>query len=719
LFRHLRAAIFQSGTATHTDGFHMSDTSVFDTRNIHPIGGRPDNVDDSTLLHWYRLMHTGRTLDEKAARYLKMSKGWSYHAPCAGHEGIQLALGLSVDRGRDFLFPYYRDLMTALAAGLTVEEIILNGLSKATDIASGGRHMSNHFAKPALRIQNVSSCVGSHSLHAVGVARAARYFGGPEIAWYSSGESASSEGYFYEAVSGACRERLPVVFVLQNNGYGISVPVHEQSANTNVADNFRGFRHLEVFNCDGTNIFDSWKTLQQAMAYVRSGEGPAMVHADCVRIGAHSNSDRHELYRSEEELAETYRRDPLLRFRAWLLQENIADDTVLDAIENENLADIDLAAQRAEAAPDPDPSTVTKHVFPDDTHVCPLSQSQFEAGLASDSSDTEQVTLREAINLTLIDEFRRNPSTFLWGQDVASGEKGGIFNVTKGMQQEFGGGRVFNAPIAEDFILGTANGFCRYSDDIWVVVEGAEFADYFWPAMEQLVNTAHESWRSNGQFTPNIIVRLASGGYIQGGPYHSQSIEGALASIPGVRIVMPASAEDASGLLRCAFRTRGLTVYLEPKFLYNHAWGKGAYPAPHLCVPIGRARLRRRGRDLSIITWGNTVHLALAAAERLAGEGMDVDVLDLRSILPFDQDAIAECVHRTGKAMIVHEAGLTGGFGGEIAAWIAEHLFENLDAPVRRIASLDCPVGFARALEEAALVGVDDIHAAAVALASY
>lgn len=697
----------------------MSDIPSAPVFDLYPIGGRAAHVDDATLIAWYKLMHCGRALDEKAARYLKMSKGWSYHAPCAGHEGIQLAMGLSVRGGVDFLFPYYRDLMTVLAAGLTCEEIILNGLSKADDPASGGRHMSNHFAKPSLRIQNVSSCVGSHSLHAVGVARAARYFGGDEIAWYSSGEAATSEGYFYEALSGACREKLPVIFVLQNNGYGISVPVHEQSANTNIADNFRGFRNLLVLNCDGTNIFDSWTTLQSAIAWTRSGNGPAMVHADCVRIGAHSNSDRHELYRSDEEIIEAQRRDPLPRFRLWLLEHGIAHDEDLTAIERENHAEIEAAAARAEAAPPPDPGSVLRHVFADDTHTCPLSQSQFEAGLRAGDPNVPTLTMREAINATLIDEFRRNPSTFLWGQDVASGEKGGVFNVTKGMQHEFGGGRVFNAPIAEDFILGTANGFCRYSDDIWVVVEAAEFADYFWPAMEQFVNSAHECWRTNGQFVPNIIIRLASGGYIQGGIYHSQSIEAALASIPGVRIVMPASADDAAGLLRCAFRTRGITVYLEPKYLYNHAWGRAPYPEQHLCVPIGRARLRRKGDALSIITYGNTVRLAALAAERLSREGVEADLLDLRSIIPYDTDAITDSVHRTGKALVVHEAGRTGGFGAEIAAWISEHLFEQLDAPVRRVASLDCPVGFAKALEEATLVSEEDIYQAARALAQY
>ncbi len=696
----------------------MNDTKQ-SVLSLFPLGAPPPNTSNDEVREWYRLMHLGRSLDEKAARYLKMSKGWSYHAPCAGHEGIQLALGLSVQRGSDFLFPYYRDLLTVLAAGLTVEEIVLNGLSKATDPASGGRHMSNHFAKPSMRIQNVSSCVGSHSLHAVGVARAIQRFDGPEIAFYSSGESATSEGYFYEALSGACREKLPVVFVLQNNGYGISVPVHEQSANTNIADNFHGFRNLLVLNCDGTSIFDSWRVMQEACAYAREGRGPAMVHADCVRIGAHSNSDRHELYRDEEELAEARRRDPLLRLRAFILEHEMLGGEELAAIEAENLRLLDEESARAESAPNPDPASVLRHVYADDTHVCPLTNEEFTRIMEKHGGEAETVTLRDAINRTLRDEFRRNPHTFLWGQDVASRDKGGVFNITKGMLQEFGNVRVFNAPIAEDFILGTANGFCRYSDDIWVVVEGAEFADYFWPAMEQLVNTAHEHWRSNGQFAPNIIVRLASGGYIQGGLYHSQSIEAALANIPGLRIVMPAFAEDAAGLLRCAFRTRGVTIYLEPKFLYNHPWAKTRYPLPELCVPIGRARLRREGGDISIITYGNTVHLALRAAERLAEEGVSCDVLDLRSVLPYDRDAIAATVAKTGKAMVLHEAARTGGFGGEIAAYIGEELFEHLDAPVRRIASLDTPVGFAKILESAILVGEEQIVTAGRDLAGY
>jgi 2-oxoisovalerate dehydrogenase E1 component len=688
--------------------------------DVQAVDAHDLDVHPNTLKNWYKLMHLGRLLDEKAARYLKMSKGWSYHAPCAGHEGIQLAMGVTFRPGKDFLFPYYRDLMTALAGGISPEEIILNGLSKDADVAGGGRHMSNHFAKPSMRIQNVSSCTGNHSLHAVGVARAIKKYDGDEISIYSSGESATSEGYFYEAVSGACREQLPVIFVIQNNGYGISVPVHEQSANTNISDNFRGFKNLRVLNCDGTNIFDSWRTMQEAVDYVKQGHGPAMVHAECVRIGAHSNSDRHELYRTPEEIEEAATRDPLYRFHNFLSQNGVLSEEEFAAIETENQEILDEAATKAEAAPDPDPKSVYQFVFPDDTHVCPVPEEVFQREVDKAKESGKIYTYREAINETLKEEFRRNPNTFLWGQDVASREKGGIFNVTKGMMQEFGNERIFNAPIAEDFVLGTANGFSRYRDDIWVVVEGAEFADYFWPAMEQLVETTHEYWRTKGQFSPNIVVRLASGGYIQGGLYHSQSIEGSLAALPGLRIIVPSSADDATGLMRCAMRTRGITMYLEPKILYNHAWAKSPRPSSDYCVPLGRARVRQEGADLSIITYGTPVHFAMQAAKRLKDEeNIDVEIIDLRTLIPLDKETIAATVRKTGKALVVHEANRTGGYGGEIASIIAEEHFEYLDAPVMRMGSKDIPVGFAKNLEDETLLNANEIYEAALKLARY
>lgn len=672
------------------------------------------SVHKNTLNRWYQLMHLGRLIDQKAENYVKQGKGWSYHSSFVGHDGIQLILGLSFRQGKDFLFPYYRDLLTGLAAGISAEEIIMNGISKAGDVASGGRHMSNHLAKPSIRIQNVSSATGNHSLHAAGVGRAIRRYNGDEIAFASFGDSAASEGYVFEALAGAAREKLPVIIVIQNNKYGISVPIAEGSVNPCVADNFSGLLNLKIVKCDGTNVFDSWRGMQEALDYVRSGDGPALLHADCVRINSHSNSDRQDLYRTKEEMEEVRNRDPLTRFRAYLLKEEVFSESELQEIEKQNKQELEEVAARVEACPDPDPATAELFVVPDE--VIP---EDVTTTLPLHPDMEHQLTLREAVNETLKEEFRRNPNTFLWGQDVASKDKGGVFNVTKGMQQEFGKARVFNAPIAEDFIVGTANGFARYRDDIWVVIEGAQFADYFWPAMEQLIECSHDYYRTNGQFVPNIVIRLASGGYIGGGLYHSQNLEAVFTSLPGLRVVTPAFADDAVGMLRAAMRNRGVTLYLEPKFLYNQFFVKAPNPGKDFYVPFGSARVRREGSDLSIISYGTTVHWSLRAAQKLADEGVSVEVIDLRSLAPWDKDTVMASVKKTGRALVVHEDKMTSGFGGEVASYIAEHGFKYLDAPVTRVASKDTPVPFSRILEHAILVQEHDVLDAARKLASF
>ncbi|MEO5929335.1 MAG: thiamine pyrophosphate-dependent enzyme [Candidatus Kapaibacterium sp.] len=652
-------------------------------------------------------MHLGRILDEKAANYLKQAKGWSYHAPCAGHEGIQLALGVSFRAGTDFLFPYYRDLMTCLAAGLTPYEIVLNGLSKDADVAGGGRHMSNHFAKPSIGIQNGSSCTGNQAPHAVGVAKAIKYYKSDAVSFYSGGESACSEGYFYEAVNGATAHKYPVIFVVQNNGYGISVPIIEASANPRVSDNFRGFANLKIINVDGTDVLDSWRGMREAIAHVHTGAGPVMVHAQCVRIGSHSNSDRHELYRSPEELIDAKQHDPLRKLKSLLLDEGIATEEQLAGIEKENKIILFDAADRGEAMPDPSPESYTEFLIPE-----PYAAKEERA------APGEEMTLIQALNNTLKEEFRHNPDTFMWGQDVATREKGGIFNVSKGMQQEFGYDRVHNAPIAEDYIVGTANGFSRYNDKIRLLIEGAEFADYFWPAMEQCVEMGHEYWRTRGQFSPNVTIRIASGGYITGGLYHSQNIEATLQTLPGMRIVYPAFADDAAGLLRTCARSRGMSVFLEPKFLYNHMWGKTVVPSGFE-VPFGVARTRREGKHLSIICYGTAVHLALQAAEKLAAEGIEAEVIDLRTIKPLDTEAIYNTVRKTGRVLIAHEDRVLGGVGGEVAGLISEHCFQYLDAPVMRVGSKNTPVGFSPVLEKAILLNADDVYSSSKSLIAF
>lgn len=652
------------------------------------------------LREWYRLMHLGRLLDDKAPNYLKQAIGWSYHAPCAGHDGIQLALGLSFRQGRDFLFPYYRDMLTCLAGGLSPYEIILNGISKRDDPASGGRHMSNHFAKPEIGIQNVSSCTGNHTQHAVGLGRAIRRYGRDAIVYSSQGESSMSEGYVYEAINGATLEQVPVIFVIQDNGFGISVPKTDQSANWHFCDNFSGFKNFKIVKCDGKDPVDSMRALREARAWVESGAGPAMVYAECVRIGSHSNSDRHELYRSPEELAEAKAADPLPRFRATCLERGIPEAD-LAAIEEANRKAYDEASQKAILAPDPDPASIFDYVIPE-----PWADPRWPEGVHEEAG--MPVTFLAALNQTLKEEFRHNPDTYIWGQDVAHKDKGGIFNVTKGMQQEFGRGRVFNGPIAEDFILGTAEGFSRLDDKIRVVVEGAEFADYFWPAAEQLIELSHDYWRSNGKFCPNVTIRLASGGYIGGGLYHSQNIEAWLTSLPGIRVVVPAFADDAAGLLRTSLRSRGVTVYLEPKFLYNSAMAKAAVPDGY-AVPFGKARIRRPGTDLTVLAYGTPVHFALEAARRLEAEGRSVEVVDLRSLNPLDETTILESVRKTHRVLVAHEDKVFGGFGGELAAIVGEKAFPWLDAPVSRVGSTFTPVGFNRILERAVLPSTDKV----------
>ncbi len=669
-------------------------------------------TDKELLEKWFYLMVLGRALDDRAPNYLKQAIGWSYHAPYAGHDGIQLAIGQVFDKTTDHLYPYYRDMLTTLSAGLTAEEIILNGISKDNDVASGGRHMSNHFAKPEWNIHNFSSATGNQTLHATGTGRAMKKYNHKGVVFCSQGESSVSEGYVFEAINGASNEKVPVVFIFQDNGYGISVPKKDQTANRKVSDNFRGLKNISIIKCNGKDVFDSMNAMLEAKRIALHEQHPVIVHANCVRIHSHSNSDRHELYRDDYELNYVREYDPLAKYRRLLLRYKRFTEEELVAIEQRVKDTVKEAHKSAMASPDPKPESIHDFV------IGPAYVSQkYPEGL-HDGKGVE-MKLIEAINQTLKAEFRHNPDTFLWGQDIANKDKGGIFNVSKGMQQEFGAERVFNAPIAEDFILGTANGMSRFNKNIRIVVEGAEFADYFWPAMEQLINTSHDYWRSKGQFSPNITVRLASGGYIGGGLYHSQNIEGALITIPGIRVVYPSFADDAAGLLRTSMRSEGLTMFLEPKALYNAP--KAATLVPEdFEVPFGKARIRREGKDMSIITYGNTTHMCIEVANQVSSElGKEIEVLDLRSLSPLDHEAIVNTVKKTNKVLIVHEDKVIGGVGGEVAALISNEVFEYLDAPIMRVGSTFTPVGFNRILEKAILPNNEKILEAVKKMLNY
>lgn len=670
-------------------------------------------TDKKTLLNWYRLLFLGRTLDERAPNYLKQAIGWSYHAPAAGHDGIQLAIGQNFRKNKDHLFPYYRDLQTCVAAGMTAEEVIYNGISKDADVAGGGRHMSNHLAKPEWNIHNVSSATGNHTLHASGLGRALKTYKEKDAVVISSqGESSVSEGYVYEAINGASREKLPVVFVFQDNGYGISVPKEDQTANRKVAHNFEGFKNLRIIYCNGKDVFDSMNAMEEAVSWAKKEQSPVVVHANCVRIGSHSNSDRHELYRDENELHYVKEYDPLAKYRRMLLRYDKATEEELKEIEEKVTKEVKDAHKKAIKAADPKPESIHDFVIPE-----PYVSEKYPDGIPNGEGNS--IKLIEALNGTLKAEFRHNPDTYLWGQDIANKDKGGVFNVSKGMQQEFGKHRVFNAPIAEDYIMGTANGMSRYNKKIRIVVEGAEFADYFWPAMEQYVETTHEYWRTKGQFSPNITIRLASGGYIGGGLYHSQTTEGALATFPGIRVVYPSFADDAAGLLRTSMRSEGLTLFLEPKALYNSPKAAAIVP-DDFEVPFGKARVRREGDKMTLITYGNTTHMCLEAAEKLSKEdGLEVEVIDIRSLIPLDKETILKSLRKTSRALVVHEDKVFGGFGGELAAILADEAFELLDAPVKRLGAEFTPIGFNRILEAATLPNTEKVLKAARELAAY
>jgi 2-oxoisovalerate dehydrogenase E1 component len=717
----------------------------------------------------WRLLFLGRLIDNEAPNFLRKAMGWSYHAPNAGHDAIQLALGCTFRAGVDHLFPYYRDLTTSLAAGLSAREIILNGLSRDEDVAGGGRHMSNHFAKISINVHNVSSCVSNHIQHAAGLGRAVKYYKSDAVVFASFGESSASEGYVFEALNGISKERLPVVTVIQDNGYGISVPKRDQTANEWSADNFKGLDGARIWHVDGRDVIACFEAMHEAAEYARAGKGVPIVHAQCVRIGSHSNSDNHSLYRDESELEQARARDPLPIFRKWLIESGALSEAQLAAVETEAHKEFGDAYEYGERAQKPDPATALEFVFP------PAYEPGGDgipdlggANLVHHFEDTKNrgLTLRQGINAGLRAEFRENPDTFLWGQDIANREKEGIFLVTKGFQAEFGEARVFNAPIAENYIMGTANGFSRYAEKIRVVVEGAEFADYFWPAMDQYVECAHDWYRTRGQFTPNVLIRLASGGYIGGGLYHSQSIEGSLANIPGVRIVYPTFADDAYGLARTAMKSRGPTIFMEPKALYNDPRTRCQIPED-FHVPFGKARVRREGTDVVVFAYGNALLMALKAAEELSSAGaspaqdrsagaspaqdrsagaspaqdrsagaspaqaggtlppagpakpISVAVVDLRSLVPLDTETILEWTKKTGRVVVAHEGPEFGGFGGEIAALIAKEGFQYLDAPVQRVGAKFSPVPFSTNLEPAILPQPGDIAEAIQAVAEF
>ncbi len=661
-----------------------------------------------SLLNMYRNMVTSRHLDHKMLIMLKQGKSF-FHIGAAGHEAVQTAAAFAMQPGYDYAFPYYRDLSFVLQFGVTPKEIMLNFLAREADPSSGGRQMPNHYGHKKQHIISQSSPTGTQYLQAVGVAMAARKKGLDEVVYASSGEGTTSQGDFHEALNWASREKLPVIFVIQNNRYAISVPVTDQMAGGSVYKLTSGYQGLNRYKVDGTDFMASYEVIKKAVEDARLGKGPALIEADTVRLFPHSSSDSQKKYRPAEELEEDSKQDPIPKFETYLIEQGISSKEELNEI-NAHCKDlVEVAAEEAEAAQEPKPETVTKYIFAPEEENTELKYS-------SEAPSGDKVVLVDAINHALKEEMRRNEHMYIFGEDVG-GNKGGVFTATTGIAAEFGKERCFNSPLAESSVIGVAIGMALHG--MRPVVE-IQFGDYIWTAMMQIRNELSSMrWRSYNFWKAPVVVRVPVGGYIHGGLCHSQNIESIFAHIPGLKIAYPSNAADAKGLLKTAMRGNDPVLFLEHKGLYRQSYAAAPEPDADYMLPYGQAALKRNGSDVTVVTWGALVQKSLEAARRLEKEGIDVEVVDIRTINPLDIDTIVESVKKTGKVLVVHEDTLFQGFGAEIAAQIADRAFEYLDGPVQRLAGADTPVPYSPVLEDAALPQTGGVEEAIRTLATY
>jgi len=681
------------------------------------------------LIEFYRLMYLSRRTDDREI-LLKRQQKIFFQISCAGHEALLVAAGMALKPGYDWFFPYYRDRAICLALGNTVEEQLLQAVGAAEDPASGGRQMPSHWTSRRLNIVSPSSATATQCLHAIGCAEAGRFFSrhpdaaakhdgdyrqfknvhfhGDEVTYVSIGEGSTSQGEFWESLNTASNGRLPVLYVVEDNGYAISTPVEVNTPGGNISrliDRFPNFHFAEV---DGTDAIASYEAMVEAVAYCRAGKGPALVHGHVTRPYSHSLSDEESHYRSAAEIQADALRDPVLKMQTWLLREGLLDERGLNELERAVDDEVQLAADHALAAQPAQPESILKHVYSEDlrpTDAVFAVQPQATA-------DTAEHTMLDGINACLRDEMRRDERVVIFGEDVADATrdaelltgklrgKGGVFKVTHGLQKEFGSDRVWNSPLAEANITGRAIGMAVRG--LKPVVE-IQFFDYIWPAMHQMRNEmASMRWRSNGQFSCPLVMRVPAGGYLTGGSiYHSQSGESIFTHTPGVRVVMPSNALDAIGLLRTAIRCDDPVLFLEHKNLYRSVFG-------------------RSPRDLTVVTYGAVVPRALQAAQRMERElGVDVELLDLRSLSPYDWEAIATSVRKTSKVLVAQEDMLSWGYGAEIAARIGDELFHDLDAPVRRVGAMDTFVAYQPILEDVILPQAERLFQAMSELAAF
>jgi 2-oxoisovalerate dehydrogenase E1 component len=709
------------------------------------------------MVEIYRLMYLSRRLDDREI-LLKRQQKIFFQVSGAGHEALQVAAGLALRPGYDWFFPYYRDRALCLALGVTPTEMLLQAVGAGTDTASGGRQMPMHFSSRKLNIVSTSSSTTTQLLHAVGCAEAGRYFSrhpeaaekvrgdyrefrdvtfhGDEVALASLGEGSTSQGEFWEAINTASNQKLPVIFCVEDNGYAISVPVEVNTPGGNISRLVANFPNFHFAEIDGTDAEECLRAFQAAAEHCRAGLGPAFVHGHVVRPYSHSLSDDDKLYRSAAEREADGMRDPLARMQMRLLREGILSAEEINALEKTLDHEASEAADRALEAPLPRIEDITKYVYSEDLDPtsAAFDSEQKEAqgaepGKPASGKSATPRTMADLINACLRDEMRRDPRIVVYGEDVADASrehalnevkgKGGVFKLTAGLQTEFGSERVFNSPLAEANIVGRAVGYAVRG--MKPVVE-IQFFDYIWPAMHQLRNEMPVMrWRSNDAWASPAVIRVPIGGYLTGGAiYHSQSGESIFTHTPGMRVVFPSNALDANGLLRTAIRCDDPVLFLEHKRLYRETYGRAPYPGPDFAIPFGKARVVRPGEHMTLVTYGAVVTRALQAAQTAHRQhGVDVEILDLRSLNPYDWEAIATSVRKTSRVIVAHEDMLSWGYGAEIAARIADELFEDLDAPVKRVGSMDTFVAYQPVLEDVILPQPETILKAIMDLKAY
>ena len=689
----------------------------------------PVNLGRDELIRAFRIMYLSRRLDDREI-LLKRQNRIYFQISGAGHEAITAAAGLVLRPGEDWFYLYYRDRALALALGVTAEEMLLQAVGAEADPASGGRQMPSHWGSPRLHIVSCSSPTGTQFLQAVGCADASSRLdtasspSSNAITLVASGEGATSEGEFWESLNIACLDRLPVLYLIEDNGYAISVPVEHQTAGGNIARLVTGFPNLRIFECDGTDFPCSYAVMAEAAAHCRRERSPVLVHAHCIRPYSHSLSDDEKLYKTAAERAAELSRDPVATFPEWLVTEGILDRPALQFITHEVELEIEEATKRALKASPPPKGSALVHLYSD--RVDPTS-SQFDA---TPHFSGEPRTMVDSINLTLHEEMRRNERMIVFGEDVADASreanltevkgKGGVFKATQGLQTVFGSKRCFNTPLAEAGIVGRAIGMATRG--LKPVVE-IQFFDYIWPAMMQIRDElANLRWRSNNGFSAPVVIRVPIGGYLNGGAiYHSQCGESIFTHIPGLRVIFPSNALDSCGLLRTAIRCDDPVLFLEHKRLYREPYNRSAHPGPDFTIPFGKAKIVKTGANLTILTYGALVQKSLQAALQVEQRktGASVEIMDLRSLAPYDWEAIRTSVEKTTRVMIVHEDCLSWGYGAELGARIADELFSSLDAPVARVAALDTWVGYHPQLESEILPQVENIAAEAERILSY